>query len=71
MDGLQVRVVIQNLRRLSKKVKIHLSVTPAKAGGHADKHNLVRERMPARLWRIYDLRGQDLEMDFFDSLQKS
>jgi len=49
-------------------VKIHLSLTPGKAGAHADKHNLVREWMPARLWRIYDLRGGDVEMDFFGSL---
>ena len=49
-------------------MKIYLSVTPAKAGAHADKHNLVREWMPARLRRTSGLRGQDLEMDFFDSL---
>ena len=52
-------------------MKIHLSVTPAKAGAHADKHNLVREWMPARLRRISGLRGQDLEMDFFDILLRS
>ena len=53
-----------------EKVEITFKSHPREGGGTYRQAHLVLEWMPARLWRIYDLRGQDLEMDIFDSLLK-
>jgi len=63
------------VRKLSKKSKKEGKVIPPKvkdalwrAGIYSNMLIFLFEWMPARPWRIYDLRGHDLNLSFFDSL---
>jgi len=42
--------------------KVSKKVIPAKAGIYSNMLIFLSEWMPARLWRIYDLRGQDFNV---------
>jgi len=51
---------LQDLWSLSKKSEKEEKVIPAKAGIYPNMLIFLVEWMPARLWRIYNLRGHDL-----------
>ena len=61
---------LTDLGRLSEKVKIHLSVTPAKAGAHADKHTLCLNGCPHTFGASATCAGMTCSLFIDDQSQK-